>query len=440
METQTPNSILKPWANGISLLYDPVIRYDFRSIDGWSLLYNNFDPTKPLPSPAFFGLYNKYRGILRLYYYIPSNGYTYSNFIEEYVRTSPGDAATTLFSSANTEIIDPSTPRNFSESIKPYAIPSFGGWYVTQLQLAYDKDLSSKHFTDFNLLEDANYWSVSDELLEGTSVGSAKGEIRSENNTLGNIATSGAKAAFAVINKANVPSALSWVVDILNDVASDGASGIIEGIGNLISTKNHDEVQQVDLAISLNTQLTGASKTPGSLLVQYPLGMPGVMDAASGIGYVPADNRKMGVFNLPVRPIVKVHSTLVSGHICPDVVSSHYNTYTAILDATTLAYLNKTNAASFNQELFGGASPAATTSVINYDILGPGTYEGVCGGDYEEIGGIYLTNWNNGESGISAFNPSTMTMYVRVYFDVIPTDGSPKTTFVKTFRANATTY
>ncbi len=439
MQTLTPNTLLKPWASGSSILYDQTIRYDYKSADGWSLLYNNFDPTIALPGQPFFALYNKYRGMLRFYFWIPSNSYTTSNYLEEYIRTSGSSSSTTIFNAASQEITDPSVSRNFSESIKPYAIPSSGGWYVSQFQVAYDKDLSSKHYYDIGLLMDLKFWQITDEKLESTSVGSATGEIRSESSTLGNIVISGAKAAFAIIDPADLPSGLSYLGDILSDVASDGASGLIEGIGNLISSGTHSDGQKVDLAITLNTQTTGSSTASGAILTNYGITMPGTVDATSASGYVPADNRKMGVFNLPVRPVVKVHSTNTSGHICSDVVANHYFTYTAQLDAATLAYLNKTNSNSFNQELFGGSTPAATTGTIHYDILGPGTYEGACGGDYEEIAGVYLTNWNNGEKGISTFNTS-WAMYVRVYFDVIPTDGSPKTTFVRTFRANATTF
>jgi len=440
METLVPNSIPKPWA-GTSILYDPVIRYDYKSVDGWSLLYNNFNPTQVLPPDPYFALYNKYRGLLRFYFYIPSNSYVYSNYLEENITASGTSATTTAFSGSNQEIIDLNVGRNYLESIKPYAIPSSGGWYVSQFQMAYDKDLSSKTFTNIGLYMNLMFWSVTDEKLAGTSVGSAKGEIRSESTTLNAIANATAKAAFAVINTENLPASLAGLAGIIDDVASDGASAVIEGIGNLMFSGTHDETQQVDLAITLDTRLDGTATTPGNLKTNLAIVMPGTSNATSATGFNPVDNRKMGVFGLPVRPTVKVHSTTVTGHICEDVVSNHYVTYTAQLDAATLAYLNKTNADSFNQELFGGASPAATTGTIHYDILGPGTYDAVCGGEnIEEIGGQYLANWDNGEKGISTFNTSTMIMYVRVYFDVIPTDGSPKTTFVRTYRANAVTF
>src|SRR6266496_2333402 len=42
-----------PWGNGVSILYNPYIRYDYKSADGWKLLYNNFNTTAS-PNPAFF--------------------------------------------------------------------------------------------------------------------------------------------------------------------------------------------------------------------------------------------------------------------------------------------------------------------------------------------------------------------------------------------------
>ena len=67
----TPSNIVVrvPWSNSVNILYDPIIRYDFKSIDGWKLLYNTFNPNY-FASGHFFALYNKYRGILRYYIYL----------------------------------------------------------------------------------------------------------------------------------------------------------------------------------------------------------------------------------------------------------------------------------------------------------------------------------------------------------------------------------
>ena len=75
MQSQIPS----PWSGQGSLVgtYGIDIINDRKACDGWELLYNTFDSnvTAPLVNP-YFVLYNKYRGIMRIYLYLTCLLYT----------------------------------------------------------------------------------------------------------------------------------------------------------------------------------------------------------------------------------------------------------------------------------------------------------------------------------------------------------------------------
>ncbi|MBD3750653.1 MAG: hypothetical protein IE931_14290 [Sphingobacteriales bacterium] len=61
MPTPSGTTILVPWANGSVKGFSSDIWYDYKTSDGWSLVYNVFN-TSSLPANPWFALYNKYRG------------------------------------------------------------------------------------------------------------------------------------------------------------------------------------------------------------------------------------------------------------------------------------------------------------------------------------------------------------------------------------------
>ena len=80
MPTPSGTTILVPWANGSVKGFSSDIWYDFKSSDGWSLVYNTFNTTS-LPANPWFALYNKYRGLLRIYVFVTTNGFVASDYL-----------------------------------------------------------------------------------------------------------------------------------------------------------------------------------------------------------------------------------------------------------------------------------------------------------------------------------------------------------------------
>ncbi|MBD0257134.1 MAG: hypothetical protein ICV83_15560 [Cytophagales bacterium] len=425
-----------PWGNGASILYEPVIRYDYRSVDGWTLLYNNFNTTS-LANPSFFALYNRYRGLIRYYFWIAANNNTASTYLEEQNRAASGTGRTTsFFNFVGREIVDPAVNTGFSEQIKPYRLPSSGGWYVAQYETAYDPNLKNMTFADLALYMNLNFWNITSQTLSGPINGTSNGTLTTPSSTISNLFTSATRVAIAAVSASIFP-ANTMVYSSLSSIFSNGANGIVTGLANLVTGGTSSSGQQLNLSVNLNAKLDGTSTSTGAVYTNYTLGMPGLSNATSAPGYVPANNNVLGVFNLPVRPVVQVRSTLVSGPICPDVVRTSHYEYTASLNSATLAYLSSTNTASFNPDVL----QIATISNIRYDILGTPTSAGVgCPGNAQEtIGGVQLTNWRfGGEKGTSIIQTgaTNVTLAVRVYFDVVPRNGSKTVTIVKTFRAD----
>ena len=77
-----PNSpaIPVPWQGGLGgAKIDDDIIFDYQSANGWELVYNTFTPNTKYDL-SYFMLYNKYRGVLRIYTYIaPGGNYPSSN-------------------------------------------------------------------------------------------------------------------------------------------------------------------------------------------------------------------------------------------------------------------------------------------------------------------------------------------------------------------------
>ncbi len=73
MPTPSGQSLIPPpWIGqgSISSIYDADVVNDHKASDGWVLVYNTFDPNSPGPLVnPYFMLYNKYRGLLRIYLY-----------------------------------------------------------------------------------------------------------------------------------------------------------------------------------------------------------------------------------------------------------------------------------------------------------------------------------------------------------------------------------
>ena len=145
------SAIPSPWngAGSISYTYGMDITNDRYPNAGWELLYNTFDANAlgPLVNP-YFVLYNKYRGILRIYLYLTTEFVATSSYLQDGISVV-SDHQTSLLSFLGKEIIDPEERYATTDYIQIQGSPdnispmAANKWYMMQYELAYDPDITS---------------------------------------------------------------------------------------------------------------------------------------------------------------------------------------------------------------------------------------------------------------------------------------------------------
>jgi hypothetical protein len=141
--------ILVPWASGSNQLFSEEIAFDFKKRDGWHLVYNTFNTTQ-LTSPNFFALYNKYRGIIRFYLYIPPGNLNASSYFSDGLGIS-GQFPSTIMNFSN-EITDINDIQRSISKVQNYQILSTGAWYTCQYELAYDPNIIYSNQENLNFV------------------------------------------------------------------------------------------------------------------------------------------------------------------------------------------------------------------------------------------------------------------------------------------------
>lgn len=174
-----------PWIGAGSLIgsYDLDVVNDRKKSEGWVLLYNTFttDATKFTPNP-YFVLYNKYRGTMRIYYYVTDSFITTSSNVIENLSLFSGDYNSYLLNYADCEAIDNSDIRTSIQRIqsKPLdgSMPvAAHKWYMAEYELAYDPEIANIPYDKIKLSFGLNYRNITEIKLNGTIVGDIEGTI-----------------------------------------------------------------------------------------------------------------------------------------------------------------------------------------------------------------------------------------------------------------------
>lgn len=141
------------------------IKSDYLSADGWKLVYNTFNTTQ-LTSPEYFALYNVYRGLYRLYFYLPPVPPTNSTYMMEGLQLT-GTASTSLLNFCGRDVVDPSTNVTATTTLLPYQIVSGGGWYVMQFEMAYDPNITNINYQNLETIWKLSSVNVTRDTLYG---------------------------------------------------------------------------------------------------------------------------------------------------------------------------------------------------------------------------------------------------------------------------------
>lgn len=334
------SKIYVPWASSQGSLassYTTDVINDHKKSDGWVMLYSSFTDkgTSRLQNPYFI-LYNKYRGLMRVYLYITTQFVTTSSYLQDGLFINTSRSNIKLLNFLGRETVDGTSSRTSYQQIQPE--PLDGGkplatnkWYMMQYEMAYDPNISSIPYNDIRLVWNANYINVSSISLGGDIQGTIKGVIgeQSDGSILKAVEKDGKKigaGALAIVGRDFLKkykkgddgsnslglskSIFKGIFDGVEKATSNFSSGITSGITNLFSAIiGGTKSTAVPISLNLNAQvtLTGTQTNVGALpSTPIALYMPGTQIPATAQGQIPLNNIPLGVCNMLAKPDIKI--------------------------------------------------------------------------------------------------------------------------------------
>lgn len=439
-------AVLVPWASGASRQFTAELAGDYKSSDGWTLVYNTFN-TSIISDNWYFILYNKYRGVIRLYYYIPNNANYISsaNMVHKLQIEGSYASSSPMLNFAGQKLVDVDVNSDFASTIEQWQVAR-STWYIFQYELAFDENMDLQTYSTFNFLWPLRSSQISNISLNGTVVGSLKGTLSlpgSDFTISPNFNIDGSQnKSILTINGSSDADKLEQglgqtIVNAIKGAIVSGANGLIKNIlSGIFKRKQSTPEENVNLKISADVSLDG-QLTSDILLSSPAFAIPGY-NQSSTPGFVPAYNEPLGVFYLSDRPTVDVTFRDVPAPPCagggaPD----EYYKYSFDLDEN-----------SFDLIFNPAVTAIADITNISYDILmdlGNNSSADMvpCAGGYlpEQIIGVgTLYDVRSVTTLFPTLGGSWLyvPVYVRVSFDVEPKDGNPPVTIAKTFIADNT--
>lgn len=445
MPTPSGTTILVPWANGSVKGFSSDIWYDYKSNDGWTLVYNTFN-TSSLPANPWFALYNRYRGLLRIYVYVTTNGFTTSTYLTSGLNLAPNTISSSMLNYIGQDIIDVTLNQPAISKIEPTQLAT-GAWYASQYEIAYDPKIATSTFQQLGLNWTLQWTNISYVTLGGTEVGTLNGTISTPaaNFNLGKTLMSGALelTGLDILQKnkgtqsdfsANTLGLPAKAFKAIQDGITSGLQGVVKNLFNGIFGGNSANTQEVNVTLNSQIKLDGNITENGAFIPAPGLGfgIPGISDSQSATGYIPEFNNPMGVFNLSSNPNVNLHITMTKIDNEYGINYEYDNRYS--VDNSSINFL-------WNGSVINSGTDGVTINNIKTEVvvLDPDLSEAtLVGGNLETVGSHSALTGSS--VGITNVVPKRQlvnsNVAVRIIFDVVPNNGAPKSTIVKTFRAN----
>lgn len=432
MPTPPGTSILVPWGSGSNQTFSPDLALDYKATDGWVLVYNTFNTTA-LSNPKQFMLYNKYRGLLRLYLYLdPNTPNPSSNITHSLSLSSTGGATSSILNFAGKDVIDISAPNTTTVSeIQQYQIIATGSWYVFQFEMAYDPTISNFSYQNLNLLWSAGSTNITEANLAGSINGSLKGTIGTPAGppSIINALGKGVVTITGLAVLSNNPTLLpSLIQSKVQGALQDGLNGSIHDLFNGIFGGNSNNAQEVNLHFNADLKITGTLINSSGLLYNV-FAIPGTANSQNAPSFSPGYTQPLGVFNISNRPQVKVTSVRTTPPPNWDGLPTRY-------------YVNSFSLqpASFSTIINPALSGIATVQVLYQTVFLPESVVDPTNHFYsynaykEQIGqSVYYEGTPMDGTQINA-GPGLAV--VRMVLKVTPVNGAPPSTIVKTFLAD----
>lgn len=461
---QGQSRIPTPWVGQGSLVgtYDWEIVNDHKAFDGWELLYSTFDPNAPsaLVNP-YFVLYNKYRGIMRVYIYLTTQFVTTSSQLQDGISIASSRKNISLLRFCGREFIHPdSYPTEFNQlQPKPKngsAPMAANKWYMMQYELAYDPALLSMDHRDVQLCWWLNYVNVAEIKMQSRSVGDIVGTIGTSTATGRNpfsttdLSKIGSRLILTNVDKTvaeglrdnsaskknslNLPqhfyegivssiteAAKSSIGDILKKPFSF-LSAIIGGISTTAPTPISLKLEVLSAASGALTEFGSFPSSPISMWI------PGTSISSSAVGIIPLYNKPLGVCNISHQPTI----TLVDR-------SRIYNEPDEPFDPDQMLTITEGeldyDIQDYSQYLIINPElqKIADVTIERQDIVATG-YDGHFGtGDFIHVP-AYIYSYTYGTTFNNQELPQNLTYYVRFAIKVAPHNGAPESIIYKTFQ------
>lgn len=466
--------IPSPWvgAGSIASLHGLDVVNDRKKIDGWELLYSSFDPntTGQLINPYFI-LYNKYRGLMRIFFYTTTQFLSPSSYLQDNLRVISKNK-TSLFNFIGEEVVDGSLRLDHYSQVQSapddgtYPLAS-NKWYMVQYELAYDPDLAQIPYNQVQLSWNLNYCNIENVSLGGDLVGKIIGTIGSSSSPdflseLGNVGKTAATGVLAGIgsnfiskntineetgeNKLKVPNkvfkALGTGLNAAISAASGNYPGAVIGLLNgIIGGSSGSAPIPANFFLNATIKMEGSNTNNGSFpSMPITFWMPGTNIASDASGYIPLYNKSLGIFNFNEKPTINVQYSIVAKTKIPDPWNNEMLEYTMhrlvmptnpnfsnflIINPDITNYAN----ISIKEDLvvFGNKSqsePYVKNNETEIDI----------NPKYLEWTTVYPRPELH---DMTDYREPTFNYAVRFTIEINPKNGAPKTVIYKTFKLDA---
>lgn len=378
-----------PWSDKAKSQFSDDIRDDYKRADGWEL-YMSTSSSKFWSKPQTFSLYNKYRGILRYYYFVgpgtqnvqdynilQSSGYTHED--------SP------LLNFTNQFIVDVDKNPMSSVSFEPQPLAD-SSWLAVEYELAFDKNIYSKN----SMFQMAFFLSMVKKnalSLNGQLSDELKTKVRAYglSETLGS--TISADAAYVLYGQSDFNQLASTLSGTdLDHLINLDEENILDGLKYKASWVHTKWNTTLDMQLAPS----GVGLTNQSLYVSGS-------DLSSIQGLAPFYPKALGVFYLNKKPVYAETTSTDADHPYQyklDVSSVEYLFNPSVLDIASIKNLQQELVATEQESLVEDGKRA---NLFTGQIL--------------------------------KSNKPLHIQGVRVSFDLVPKDGADKVHFIKTFKA-----
>lgn len=436
-------NVRMPWASGGGSTLDIAVASDYHHNDGWDMVYNTFNnnvnPTIPSQSPLYFALYNRFRGILRYYYFNP--GYSnYSTQLEHGLSLMPSSSTSSMLNFEGNDLADPSNNvKGFTQTSK-VSLNSSSTWYVMQYQIAYDPSYTSQSFEVFHPHWNITNVNITSIKTDGVELGTLNGSITTPKAGVdwASVAINGLLAVGEFVGTAGVSTAAGATPSGWQSAATGGLAGSTTGVLSGLFGGNSSNSQEVALTINSNITTTGTASSSGGA-VDVNFWLPGQTSTTpANAPAQPIVNYPIGLFNLSKRPTVVVTAPK-GGTVNNDVAYADYSLNVDDIKNN----LFQTNSTVINSSPTGVSISNPKFEVVAFDVNSAWSPDGAT--QTESIGTHKVVY--TGQTSVDFTTTVRRVPFsvasnvgVRVSFWVTPNNGAARTFVVKTFQANVVPY